>query len=135
MEEDRMVSIVVPVYNVQAYLQETLDCLCNQSYSNIEIICVNDGSTDESLDVLNTNAKKDSRIRVYNQPNAGAGAARNYGLKQIKGEYVLFFDSDDLCSPDLIQKTVNKAIDTDADIVAYNYVKFYEDGTEMPFSG
>lgn len=89
------VSIIVPVYNTEEYLQKCLDSLTNQTLKNIEIICVNDGSTDNSLKILQDNAIKDDRIKIINQENKKQGAARNAGMKVATGEYVGFVDSDD----------------------------------------
>ncbi len=135
MNSKPLVSIIVPVFNSQDYINETLDCLRSQTYTNLEILCVNDGSTDNSLQILNNIASADNRILVFDRSNAGAGAARNYGFAQSKGEFVLFFDSDDLCERDLVEKALNRAIETGADIVAFNYVKLFEDGSESACVG
>ena len=89
------ISIIVPVYNTEPYLEQCLDSIINQTLEDIEIICVNDGSTDNSLSVLEEYASKDNRIKIINQENEGPGFARNNGLKSVNGEYVLFVDSDD----------------------------------------
>ena len=90
-----MISIIVPVYNAAPYLPQCLDSLVNQTYRDIEIICVNDGSTDNSLDILKAYAERDSRILVIHQENQGLSDARNKGLKNARGEWVMFVDSDD----------------------------------------
>ncbi len=82
-----MVSVIVPMYKCDEYVSEVLDNLCAQSYKDIEIICVVDGSPDQTLDRVQESAAKDSRVRVYNQPHSGAGAARNYGLSVAKAIY------------------------------------------------
>ena len=89
------ISVVIPVYNVEKYLDKCLDSLENQTLKEIEIICVNDGSKDNSLDILKKHAEKDSRVKVIDQKNAGVSAARNKGIRSAKGEYVTFVDSDD----------------------------------------
>ena len=89
------ISVIIPVYNVEKYLRECLDSLLNQTFKDIEIICVNDGSTDGSLNILNEYASKDSRFIIINQNNQGLSAARNNGLNVAKGDYVAFLDSDD----------------------------------------
>ena len=86
------ISVIVPVYNVQVFLKDCLDSLVNQTLSDIEIICINDGSTDNSLDILNDYARNDKRIIVYSQENAGISSARNKGLELAKGEYISFVD-------------------------------------------
>lgn len=94
------VSIIVPVYNVENYLRKCLDSLINQTLKNIEIICINDGSTDNSLSILEEYASKDERIIVINQENAGVSSARNRGLEIATGEYIAFVDADDSVTPD-----------------------------------
>lgn len=94
-KEQPLVSVIVPVYNVEEFLSRCLDSIVSQTYRNIEIILVNDGSTDGSKKVCEDYARKDRRIRVFNKKNEGAATARNYGIKKSKGEYVTFIDSDD----------------------------------------
>ncbi len=89
------VSIIVPVYNVEKYLSTCLDSLINQTLKDIEIICINDGSTDNSLNILNEYAQKDTRIIVINKENSGPGSCRNLGIEKATGEYIQFVDSDD----------------------------------------
>ena len=89
------VSVIIPVYNSEDYLQECLDSLLKQTLHEIEIICVDDGSTDGSLQILEKNAANDKRIQILHQENLHAGVARNNGLKAAHGEYVIFLDSDD----------------------------------------
>lgn len=88
-------SVVIPVYNVESYLRDCLNSVVNQTFTDWEAICVNDGSTDGSAAVLEEYADKDSRLKIITQPNAGLSAARNTGMKTAHGEYVLFLDSDD----------------------------------------
>ena len=111
------VSVVVPVYNVENYLPRCLDSLLAQTLKGIEIICVDDGSTDNSAAILNEYAKKDSRITVVRQSNAGAGAARNAGLDRAAGEYLFFFDPDDSCEREMLETMYRKARRTKADVV------------------
>ncbi len=118
------VSIVIPVYNAEKYLNQCLDSLINQTYKNLEIICVNDGSKDSSLNILNEYAKKDARIKIVTQNNQGGAIARNTGLKYITGEYLLIVDADDYFAIDMVEKFYNKAIATDADIVLCNNYLF-----------
>ena len=94
-----LLSIVVPVYNVGGYLLDTLDSIAAQSYSNIEIICVDDGSTDGSGELLDLYAARDSRFAVYHEANRGVSAARNFGIDKARGEIILFVDADDLLKP------------------------------------
>ncbi|AJC93642.1 glycosyltransferase family 2 protein [Campylobacter volucris] len=115
--EKKLVSILVSVYNVEKYLEECLDSLIYQTYKNLEIILVNDGSTDNSLDIINMYIQKDPRIVLINQDNHGAGYSRNIGFDNATGEYVIFFDSDDYMRQDAIELLLNQALKTDADIV------------------
>ena len=107
-----MISIIVPVYNTAPYLPQCLDSLVNQTYRDIEIICVNDGSTDNSPDILKAYAERDSRILVIHQENLGLSGARNKGLESARGEWVMFVDSDDWigtdCCKTLLSHTTNK---------------------------
>ena len=96
-----LLSVIVPVYNTKPYLQECFDSLLGQSYQNIEIIVVDDGSTDGSAELCDEYAQKEPRIKVYHQPNSGVSSARNLGIDKCQGEYVSFMDSDDQILPDI----------------------------------
>ena len=113
-----LVSIVVPIYNTEAYLPKCLDSLTNQTYPEIEIILVNDGSTDASLQICNNYAQQYSNITVINQTNKGVSAARNQGIKVAKGEYLTFVDSDDELCSDAIELMHRIITDRSADIVS-----------------
>ena len=126
-EKNPLVSIVMPVYNVQDYLREALDSLRNQKYRNLDIICVDDGSTDQSLDILKEYAKKDNRIRYIQQTNQYAGVARNNGLKLVTGKYVMFLDSDDVFEKNMVQDLVKKAESNNTDIVFFGFFHFKKD--------
>ena len=117
------ISVIVPVYNVYKYLTRCLDTLINQTLNDIEIICVNDGSTDNSAEILKEFANKDKRIIVINQENAGLSAARNAGMAQAKGEYIGFVDSDDWVDLDFYEKLYNAAKNNDCDIAAADFVR------------
>lgn len=125
------VSVVMPVYNGVSCLRECLDSVCAQTLRDIEIICVDDGSTDGSLAILDEYAAKDSRVRVIAQPNSGAAVARNKGLAIASGEYLSILDSDDRFEPKMLEKMVERARKTDAQIVICRCDGF-EDGTERP---
>ncbi len=118
-----MVSIVVPVYNVETYLSQCLDSLIAQTYKNIEIVCINDGSTDRSLDILNAYAAKDTRIKVITKTNGGVSSARNYARGYIAGRYVMYIDSDDWIDTQTCEKAVSWAEAYTADVVFWNYVR------------
>lgn len=110
------VSVIIPVYNAEKYLVECLDSIVHQTLSDIEIICVNDGSADNSLSILEFYSQKDSRIKIINQKNSGPGVARNTGINSAKGEYIFFVDSDDTIFPETLEKMYNKASLLDLDI-------------------
>lgn len=120
-----LVSIIVPVYNTEVYLRRCLDSACNQTCQDIEIICVNDGSTDYSLDILNEYASRDSRIKVITMKNAGLGAARNVGLRHVSGTWVTGLDSDDYLEPDACSYAISHAAD-DIDVIqiGLNLIEF-----------
>lgn len=124
------VSVIIPVYNVENYLRECLDSVINQSLKDIEIICVDDGSTDSSLKILKEYAAKDRRITVITQPNTNAGVARNAGLTVAKGEYIGFVDSDDYLSPDMYEKLYTKAAPKGLDISVCQYRAFDSESRE-----
>lgn len=126
MPDSIKISFVVPVYNMESYVRQCLDSLCQQSLTDIEIICVDDGSADRSVDILEEYAQKDPRIRVFHNKEEGPGAAmaRNMGLKQVRGDFVLVMDSDDYVDLRLAEKTYDKALETGADVVIFDVVKF-----------
>ena len=105
-------SIIVPVYNVEDYVIKCLDSIYNQTYKNYEVIIVNDGSTDNSLAKVKEFCQKKKNFLVFNKTNGGLSDARNYGLKKISGDYLLFIDSDDYIEKDLLQK-INEVVRQD----------------------
>lgn len=123
MNNQIKISVIVPVYNVEKYLKRCLDSLINQTLKDIEIICVNDGSTDNSLSILDEYAKKDNRIIILNQKNAGLSAARNSGMEIAKGEYIGFVDSDDWVDLDFYEKLYYAAKNNDCDIAVADFIR------------
>ncbi len=121
MRNKPKVSIIVPVYNVEEYLVKCLDSLVSQTLKEIEIICINDGSTDNSLEILNTFAQKDSRIIIINKQNEGVSAARNIGLDISNGEYIMFVDSDDYLEIQTCQTVYEKIKNENSDLLIFNY--------------
>ncbi len=117
------VSIIVPVYNVDKYLNKGLDSLINQTLREIEIICINDGSTDNSQQILEEYTKRDPRIIVINKRNEGQSIARNIGIDNATGEYIGFMDSDDWVDLDYFEKLYNNAKENNADIAAASIVR------------
>ncbi len=113
------ISIIIPVYNSQKYLNQCLDSIINQTFNDFEVICIDDQSTDSSLDILQNYAKIDPRIKIIRQENAGAGAARNAGLKIAKGDYILFLDSDDFFELNMLEKAYEACVKNDLDFVVF----------------
>jgi glycosyltransferase involved in cell wall biosynthesis len=128
-----MVSVIVPVYNVESYLEKCLDSIVNQTFRNIEIILVDDGSTDISHQIMEVYADKDQRVTLIHQSNKGVSAARNTGLFQAKGDYILFVDSDDYIIPETISTLYKRAIDTDAEIIIGKAFRFNHEGSKVHF--
>jgi len=121
MEDKIKVSVIVPVYNVEKYLKRCLDQLVNQTLKEIEIICVNDGSKDNSIKILEEYSQKDNRISVISQENAGLSVARNTGMDYVKGEYIGFVDSDDWVDLDFYEKLYDAAKRNDCDIAVADF--------------
>lgn len=120
------VSVIIPVYNVEPYLRECLDSVVNQTLKEIEIICVDDGSTDDSLKILREYENRDKRVLVYTQINSGQSAARNHGLKYATGDYVYFLDSDDYIRSDALELLFHQASSARLDIVYFGADSFFE---------
>lgn len=110
------VSVVIPVYNIEAHLRQCLDSVAGQTLDDLEIICVDDGSTDGSLSILKEYSKRDERFRLIHQENRGPGSARNTGLDQAQGKYIIFLDSDDWFELDFLAQMVNRAEESGADV-------------------
>lgn len=122
------VSVVMPVYNAEKHLRECLDSLLWQTLREIEIICVDDGSKDKSVSILGAYGQKDGRIRILRQKHLGAGEARNLGLMQARGTYVVFLDADDIFKEDMLEKVASKGEKTSADVIIFG-AKRYDDRT------
>jgi glycosyltransferase involved in cell wall biosynthesis len=127
MYKSNLVSIVVPVYNSDTHLSTTLESILSQEHATLEIICINDGSTDKSKEILYQFARRDSRIVVIDQENAGLGATRNRGIAEAKGEFICFLDSDDLYHPSFIAKSIEVLENTYADMVLCAANVLYEE--------
>ncbi|MCM1010793.1 MAG: glycosyltransferase [Fusobacterium sp.] len=122
MCEKGLISVIIPVYNVEKYLRQCLESLVKQTYARLEFICINDGSQDNSLEILYEYAQVDGRIRIINQDNRGQGVARNRGIKAARGEYIAFVDADDFVELDLFEKCLAKA----SDVIVFGVKTFYE---------
>ncbi len=118
-----MISIIIPVYNAAHYLKETVESVLSQTYSDFELILINDGSTDSSGELCDELATQDSRIRVVHKQNGGVASARNRGLDEAKGEYIGWVDSDDIVSPNMYKVLYDAAVKYDADIVQCSHVR------------
>ena len=119
-------SIIIPVYNVEPYLSECLDSIASQTLTNFEVICVNDGSTDNSLSILEEYAKRDNRFKVFTQENQGVGVARNFALEAAQGKYIMFVDPDDWIVENALEEIYNYFIKTDAEVIEFDYKKYFE---------
>ena len=117
------VSIIVPVYNVEKYLERCINSLINQTFRDIEIIAINDGSTDSSLNILKELEKKDHRIKVIDRKNLGVSSCRNKGIEISKGKYIVFVDSDDWIDLNMIERMHNNAVENNSDIVMCSYMR------------
>ena len=126
-----MVSVIMPAYNAEKYIKAALDSVCKQSYSDLEIIAVDDGSSDRTFDILTECAQNDSRIKVIKKKNGGVSAARNTALDAARGEYICFFDSDDFMEEKAIEAFVGAMEDSSADWVSAQYSRWSEDGTRL----
>lgn len=125
-----MVSLIIPVFNVEEYLEECLESIINQSFSDYEVILVDDGSTDRSRLIISNYEKNFNKVTVLYQKNKGVSEARNLAFKHAAGEYVLYIDSDDFLKINMLELMVNKAKNTKADIVMCNYNLYYGDNNE-----
>lgn len=119
------ISVIIPVYNVERYLRDCLDSVLNQAFADWEAICVNDGSTDGSAAILEAYSAKDNRFRIITQPNGGLSAARNAGMKEAKGDYIFFLDSDDWLESDALE-TLARNLDGE-DMLCFSGRRYFEE--------
>src|SRR5699024_3815218 len=115
------VTVIVPVYNVEDYLEKCIDSLLNQTYKNLEIILVNDGSTDDSANICDRYSHQDERVKVFHRNNGGLSDARNAGLKNVTGDYITFIDSDDYAETILIEEALKAIKKYNSEVVIYGY--------------
>lgn len=123
---DELISVIVPIYNTEKYLVECVESIRKQTYSNIEIILVDDGSTDASIEICDEFAEKDSRVRVFHKENEGVAVARNFGIQHSNGQYVVIVDSDDVAVDKMIEVLYTQIKENDADIAVGNYYIYDE---------
>ena len=131
--KDVLISVVIPVYNVEKYLPQCLESVIKQSYKNLEILVVDDGSADDSGSICDTYAKKDERITVFHTENNGLSAARNYALDRATGDYIAFLDSDDWLEPDAYSVLLKEVMNTGADIVHFRFYQEFVNSTRESF--
>ncbi|MBR5482907.1 MAG: glycosyltransferase, partial [Alphaproteobacteria bacterium] len=124
------ISIIIPIYNVQNYLEKCLDSVKNQTFKNWEAICVNDGSTDNSLEILQQYAENDERFVVINQENGGVSSARNTGLNSATGKYIMFLDGDDFIHPQCMEIAHKTIKDTDTNVCDFGFMRVEENWEE-----
>lgn len=131
-ENNKLVSVIVPVYNVEKYLAQCIDSIINQTYKNLEIILVNDGSPDNSGKIADDYATQDERIKVIHQKNSGVSAARNAGINRSIGDYICFADADDYLMPDYVEYLLNLAIQNNADVslTTEMFTTYYQNQTK-----
>lgn len=130
---DKLISVIVPVYNIESeYLERCIRSICNQTYKKLDIILVDDGSTDGSGDVCDRFAAEDMRIRVFHKENGGSSSARNLGIKEAKGEYIGFIDSDDYIEPDMYELLAQAVTKYDAPMAQISRDEIDEKGNRMP---
>lgn len=124
---DSLISIIVPVYNTENYLEKCLYSLVNQTYKNIEIIIIDDGSPDNSMNIIQKFVLADNRVKVITQKNQGLSGARNTGMNNANGDYIMFIDSDDWIEIDTCEKAINASEKYNADVVFWSYIKEFSD--------
>ena len=124
-------SVIVPVYNVEEYIEKCIESIINQTYTNLEIILVNDGSTDESGNICDMYAKKDSRIKVFHKENGGTASAKNMALDNVTGDYITFVDSDDWIDIEMYKILIDLIKCNNVDMVCCNYTKVYNDHVDI----
>lgn len=126
MKNKIMFSIIVPAYNCEKYLEKTIINVLGQTYTNFELIIVNDGSKDKTYNIMKEYQLKDKRVKIYNKKNTGAGLTRNYGLSKAKGQYIFFLDADDLIEDNTLELLYNKIKVKQWDIILFGYDNFYD---------
>ena len=122
----KLISVIMPVYNVEAYLDDAIKSVLMQSYADFEFIIVDDGSTDSSLDICKKYAASDGRIAIYLKKNGGLSSARNYGIARASGDYLFFIDSDDMITPDCLERLYGALVQSGADVAVANHQKFFD---------
>lgn len=128
------ISIIMPVYNVERYISKSIESVLNQTFKDFELLIVDDGSPDNSVNIAEEYAQKDDRIRIFKKDNGGLSDARNYGFKYAKGEYIYFMDSDDYIEDELLEKSINSIKCSNAEVVLFGYHIDFVDDKEMVYA-
>ena len=123
MDKLPVLSVIIPVYRVEKYIEKCINSLLTQTYIDFEILLIDDGSPDRSGEICDTFAKSDKRVKVYHKQNGGVSSARNLGLERAQGEYITFIDSDDWIDPDCLERIMSICVQQDLDILQYSYKK------------
>lgn len=131
MSQRPSISIIIPAYNTEKYLDKCITSVCRQTFEDLEVIIINDGSTDQTGNIADDWAQRDSRVRVVHTPNGGVAEARNIGLRHAQGRYIGFVDSDDWVEPEMFEKLVEAAQQDAADIAICGHVRETDDGVLM----
>ena len=126
MDNKVKISVIMAIYNVEPYIKQCLDSVCNQTLKEIEIICVDDGSTDNTISIIKDYQKSDPRIHIISQENQYAGVARNHGMKYAKGTYLSFLDADDYYMPEMLEKLYQQAEKQQLEVAICEYNFFDE---------
>lgn len=134
MKNNEIISIIIPFYNLENYIERCLRSVLSQTYENLEIIIIDDGSTDKSSNIINKYTLKDKRISYYKQTNKGPGSARNFGIEKCNGRFITFIDGDDYIKADMIEKLVLPMINNNADLALCNYKMDNEKLTNQQYS-
>lgn len=129
------VSIIIPAYNTESYIAECINSVLVQTYKNLEVIVVDDGSTDGTADIARAIAETDKRVEVISQQNSGQGGARNTGLRKASGEIIFFLDSDDYFSPDIVEQAVAAMLHNNCDVVVFNGTSFFDEDGVITLKG
>ena len=119
-----LITILVPCYNVEKYVDECLSSIQKQTYDNLEVLCINDGSTDNTLNILRKYEASDNRFHIINKSNSGYGASMNIGLNKASGDYIGIVESDDFSEPQMFEKLIRAAIENDLDIARSCYFEY-----------
>ena len=121
------ISVIIPVYNCEEFLEDSVGGILKQTFTDIEVICVDDGSTDSSLEKLNEYAQSDSRVKVFSQENQGGGPARNFGLTKATGKYLYFMDADDMIYPEALEACYKLCEDNNLDFMLFKAISYFDD--------